>query len=125
MSGKETEMRSGDYDPRLVECVIGSVKIVFLVDSGATVNTVTFEDWHHIRQSCRTVIQDLVMSPKDVLKGYANNKPLDVLCSFTAYIGIVNSSNQTILAKFYVVKGTEQNYHFLVMTLPVVWTFCK
>lgn len=93
-------------DPRYVKCVIGSEEINFLVDSGATVNTVTVHDWDKIRKDSRTAIQDVTMYPKDILKGYANENPLDVLCSFAAYIG-VNEGSGNVMAKFYVIKGTK------------------
>lgn len=100
-------MRKGDVDPRLVECVIGSEQFTFLVDSGATVNTITGQAWDIIKKKCKTTIQDLVMYPKDVLKGYASDKPLDVLCSFLTYISVKNSKQKRIMGKFFVVRGTE------------------
>lgn len=94
-------------DPRKVKCVIGSEQVEFLVDSGAAVNTITDQIWRMIREGSKTAIQDLVMYPKDVLKGYANESPLDVLCSFASYIGVKGSTQRMVLAKFFVVNGTQ------------------
>ncbi|XP_041786435.1 uncharacterized protein LOC121601973 [Anopheles merus] len=46
-------------DPCIVNCVIGSVEFKFLVDSGATVNTVTKKGWERIKEECSSVIQDI------------------------------------------------------------------
>lgn len=99
--------RKGDIDPRLVECIIGSELFTFLVDSGATVNTITSHIYESIQKKCKTAIQDLVMYPKDVLRGYASDKPLDVLCSFSTYIGINRSNQKRVMAKLFVVRGTK------------------
>lgn len=98
---------SGLDDQRFVYCTIGTQRIKFLVDSGATVNTVTCDDWNLIRQNCRTVIQDIVVHPEEILKSYANHNPLEVECSFCAYVGVLNSVQPTHKAKFFVVKGTQ------------------
>ena len=52
------------------------------------------------------MIQELVLHPKENLKGYASNRPLDVICSFKAFIGVQNSKLRQ-LAKFFVLNGTE------------------
>lgn len=93
-------------DPRIVTCAIGSEKIRFLVDSGASVNTVTSECWDRIKRNCNRFIQDVVLEPEQILKGYACKEPLTLKCSFRAYIGVCNGTTTT-LTKFYVVKGTN------------------
>lgn len=94
-------------DPRFVECVIGSETFAFLVDSGATVNTITKQGWQMIRQNCPTVIKDLTVHPEEFLRGYANQLPLDVMCSFNAYISVEGCNQPKLLAKFFVVNGTK------------------
>lgn len=94
-------------DPRLVDCVIGTECINFLIDSGATVNTITVDSWNKIKTNCRSVIHDLVAFPEEVLKAYAQQGSLEVECSFRAYIGVANHSASLHLAKFFVVKGTQ------------------
>lgn len=47
------------------------------------------------------------MHPEEVLKSYANNCPLEVICSFRAYVSVADSSGQALLATFFVVKGTQ------------------
>lgn len=94
-------------DPRLVSCRIGSEKFKFLVDSGATVNTMTMHGWLAIKQNCHTAIQELELKPKEVLKGYANDCPLQLHCSFKTFIKVEDSERPAELNKFFVVKGTE------------------
>lgn len=93
-------------DPRIVTCAIGFERIRFLVDSGASVNTITPEYWERIKRNCSRVIQDVVLEPEQILKGYACKEPLTLECSFRAYIAVCNGT-KTTLTKFYVVKGTN------------------
>lgn len=94
-------------DSRFIECRIGTQILSFLIDSGATVNTITNQEWTLIKRNCRTVVQDLTLHPEEVLSGYANPNSLDVVCSFRAYIGVKNSDQPLELAKFFVVNGTS------------------
>lgn len=95
------------HDPRMIECKIGTEKLSFLIDSGATVNTITLQAWEALKRNCKTVIQDIVMLPKEVLTGYANKKPMDVLCTFKAYVEVSVYREKRSLAKFFVIKGTN------------------
>lgn len=92
-------------DPRLVCCKIGTEEFQFLVDTGATVNTITTNGWQTIKRKCRSVVQDFQLYPDEVLRSYANQRPLEVECSFKAHIGVKNRPLR--LAKFFVVKGTD------------------
>ncbi|XP_055639739.1 uncharacterized protein LOC129777483 isoform X1 [Toxorhynchites rutilus septentrionalis] len=94
-----------EEDPRQVCCKIGTESVDFLIDTGATVNTITTAVWETIKSNCRSVIQDFVLFPEEVLRSYANQQPLEVACSFKAYIAVNNRPLQ--LAKFFVVKGTN------------------
>lgn len=96
-----------NIDPRLVTCKIGSEKLKFLVDSGASVNTMTIKGWESIQRNCRTSVLDVVLEPKNVLKGYACNEPLELECSFRAFICLPNKTTPSKLAKFFVVRGTN------------------
>lgn len=106
------------HDPRMIECQIGTEKFNFLIDSGATVNTVTLQAWDILKRNCRTVIQDIVMFPKEVLTGYANKKPMDVLCTFMAHVEVVGYRRKRSLSKFFVIKGTS-------LSLPGYDTACE
>lgn len=94
-------------DPRLVDCVIGTECIQFLIDSGATVNTITTYVWKRVKRNCRSVIHDVVSFPEENLKAYAQHRSLEVECSFRAYIGVANRDGPLQLAKFFVVRGTQ------------------
>lgn len=100
-----SKMEEGN-DTRLVECFIETVKFNALVDSGATVNTITPAVWSEIRKSCRTVIQNLELQPKERLKGFASRSSLEVICSFSCYVGIIKSRRTPKFAKFFVVHGS-------------------
>lgn len=95
-----------DEDPRLVDCVIGSLNFKFLIDTGATVNTISSEGWQMIKKNCPTVVRDWMAHPEEILKSYANQRPLDVECSFKAHVGVRDFGKPKILSKFFVVNGT-------------------
>lgn len=90
-----------------MECVIGTERIEFLVDSGSSVNTITVRTWDLIRKNCKSVIQEVLMFPKEVLKSYANDKPMDILCTFSTHLAVKGRVDKKVSAKFFVVKGTE------------------
>lgn len=100
-------INSGKVDPRLITCRLGSENITFLIDSGATVNTITSQNWESLKKNCRTVLQDIILEPNNILKGYACKEPLELECSFKAFIGATRSPVITKLAQFFVVKGTQ------------------
>lgn len=94
-------------DPRLVSCVLGSIKFKILIDTGAAVNTITYPLWLKIKKDCHTIIQDLTLFPEEILKGYASDQPLKVECSFNAYIRVDGENQKMFLTKFFVVHGTD------------------
>lgn len=104
ITGSVNDPRKHD-DARIVICKIGTEDFEFLVDTGATVNTITTIGWQIIKRKCRSVVQDFELYPEEILRSYANQHPLQVECSFTAYIGVNGQPLQ--LAKFFVVEGTD------------------
>lgn len=96
----------GNKDPRIIDFIIGSVHYKALIDSGAMVNTITPIVYDEIKKNCWFVIQNVSIHPKENLKAYACDKPLDVICSFDAFISSRNSMQSQIFSKFFVVKGT-------------------
>lgn len=104
ITGKTCAPEQAD-DPRMVTCTIGEEQFTFMVDSGATVNTITSSGWRSIKRNCRSVVQDVVLYPEEMLNSYASRQPLEVECSFRAHIGVARQPR--ILAKFFVVKGTS------------------
>lgn len=94
-------------DPRLIDVSIGSIKFRSLVDSGASVNTVTPFIWEQIKKHSRSAIKSMEMKPEETLKGYANNQPLKVECSFSAVIVVGIKAKRTQEAKFFVVHDTK------------------
>ena len=100
-------MSQKSEDPRFVQCTIGSERFQFLIDSGATVNTLTSENWRTIKHRCPTVIHDIIIYPEEVIQSYASHQPLDIECSFRAYVGVAGDTKPMRLAKFFVIKGTR------------------
>lgn len=92
--------RKGDSDPRLVDCIIGSVQYKALIDSGVMVNTITAHVYEEIKKNCWLTIQNVIMHPQENLKAYACEKSLDVLCSFDAFVSSRNSKQSPIFSKF-------------------------
>lgn len=106
ITGKSGTEESGS-DPRMVCCAIGSVQYEALVDSGATVNTITSLLYDKIKTTSWLAIQNVVLHPLETLKGYGSDKPINVQCSFDAYLKIPRSWQSPLLTKFFVVKGTS------------------
>lgn len=104
---QKPNLQRSQEDPRLVDCVIGTECIQFLIDSGANVNTITVDSWSMLKQNCRSVVHDLVAFPNEVLKAYAHQRPLEVECSFRAYVVVANRRKPLQLANFFVVRGTK------------------
>lgn len=85
--------------------MIGNVPIIFLLDTGASVNTVTAESWWQIRTHAQSSVREWQPHPETTLRSYANSAVLDVECSFKAII-CAGGTNRT-MAKIFVVKGAE------------------
>lgn len=64
----------------------------------------TLQGWERIKSNCKSAIHDVILEPEQILKGYACEQPLRLVCSFKAYIGVCHGSST--ITKFYVVKGT-------------------
>lgn len=94
-------------DPRIADSIIGPVSFKALIDSGSTVNTVTLLVFYAIKKNGRLVIQNVCINPLEVLKGYANTKPIEVRCSFDAFVRSTDSKSSDIFSKFFVVSGTN------------------
>lgn len=104
--GKEGN-QARQADPRMVRVQIGQITFKALVDSGASVNTVTPFIWEQLKNEARTHLQGVEYEPKETLKGYANEVPLNVNCSFTARVELCGNRQRSQIAKFFVVEGTE------------------
>lgn len=83
--------------------MIGCVQFQALIDSGAMVNTLTPSVHQEIKRKCWFSIKNLTIHPEETLKAYASNVPLQVLCSFDAFVETIQNS---IFSKFFVVNGS-------------------
>ncbi|XP_058057020.1 uncharacterized protein K02A2.6-like isoform X2 [Anopheles bellator] len=85
---------------------IGAESIIFLLDTGASVNTVTEGAWWNIREGSTACVRNWTPNPEEQLKGYGNANRLETECAFEAVITAAEGGNG-VLAKFFVVKGAN------------------
>ncbi|XP_055527247.1 uncharacterized protein LOC129719856 [Wyeomyia smithii] len=97
----EVNMRAHVSSDGLILCQIDNVPIEFLIDSGASINTVTEDAWNKLLQGKASIFKKKYQCDRR-LHAYASNAPLDVSAVFEAWI-YVNSSNPKTYAEFYVV----------------------
>lgn len=107
ITGDSNIRQSKDYDPRIIDCIIGSVTNKVLLDSGAMVNTVTPSLYEKIRQNSWSAIQNVKLHPVETLKGYGSDKPIEDQCSFDAFVSAKNSKQPAVFTKFFVVSGAN------------------
>lgn len=79
---------------------IGGVEVKVQIDSGADANVIDETTWLRMKDA-KVKVGDQSLESDIVLKGYATNKPMMILGTFTATIEI---QNRAIMAKFYVVS---------------------
>lgn len=91
----------------MIDCTIGSVHYKALVDSGAMVNTVTPAVYDQIKKTSWLAIQNVILHPKEILKGYGSEIPIEVQCSFDAHLKITDSKIWPLLTTFFEVNGTS------------------
>lgn len=89
----------------VIPCEVGGVRLDLLVDSGSDVNLIPDSTWEYLKQE-KIVVQQCVKGSDRILKGYANDKPLTILGSFTAYVKV---GQKIVQAKFYVVAGGQRS----------------
>lgn len=79
----------------------------FLVDSGASINTVTEDVWKEIAVSKVKVFRKSVNCDRQ-FTAYASREPLRVAAKFETWIS-VNSSKPEAYAEFYVIEGARRS----------------
>ncbi|XP_041786794.1 uncharacterized protein K02A2.6-like [Anopheles merus] len=94
-------------DNGMVKCMLDTVHVVFLIDSGASVNTVTEQVWLELQKS-KANIQDISYNCDKQITTYASNQPLKLILKFKAVISI-NQSKPTTFAEFIVVQGSNKS----------------
>lgn len=93
-------------------CDIGGLRVKFLIDSGARINTVGESVWaelERLRERGQATITDVVHKPLKVVRAYATRKPLEVVASFKTHIMVLDCEKPPSSDEFYVIKNAEQS----------------
>nr|CAH7748209.1 unnamed protein product [Callosobruchus chinensis] len=88
----------------LIDCLVGGVRLTFLIDSGSKANIISEKDWKLLDNN-NAVAWDIENTPRDILKSYATGKPLTINHRFTTTISILKEKE--IITHFYVVKNGD------------------
>lgn len=95
----------GGNESNVLNGTIGGIPVNMLIDSGADANLVRLETWEMMKNKKVHVLKSSKGSSR-VLKGYGNDKPLDVVGTFEAEVSI---GSRTTFAEFFVVKGGQKD----------------
>lgn len=87
-------------------CHIDNVPVEFLIDSGASINTVTEDVWNVLNEKNANIFKKKFECDRR-FHAYASSEPLDVLAIFEAWIHI-NPSKPNTYAEFFVVKEARK-----------------
>ncbi|XP_062537680.1 uncharacterized protein LOC134206005 [Armigeres subalbatus] len=103
-----TQAASSDIDDGYINAKVAGMNFVFLIDSGAQVNTFTEQMFRKLiatPQSSDEVF-NVQNSADHPLKAYATEKSIEVLATFEAYLSITED-RPILLEKFYVVRESR------------------
>lgn len=96
-------------DEREVLFKIGDTLLkTFLVDSGCVTNVISETTFNYILKTSPETIHNLCFSPNMNLNAYGGH-PLNVRCSFKAWVEVVGVKKPRSFAEFIVVSGNSQN----------------
>lgn len=87
------------------EFVVGGIKIPMVIDSGADANIIGESTWDQVK-AMGIKATGITTDVDRKLVAYATKQPMQIRCMFWAEI---NAGNNHSTAKFYVVKGGQQN----------------
>ncbi|XP_055622846.1 uncharacterized protein K02A2.6-like [Toxorhynchites rutilus septentrionalis] len=98
------ETREGDAsNSGMITCKIDCFPVDFLIDSGATINTVTEQVWNVLAANGITLYKKKFNCDRRVT-AYASQAPLEVLVMFEAWTS-VNDTKPKAYAEFFVIQG--------------------
>ncbi|XP_055603889.1 uncharacterized protein K02A2.6-like [Uranotaenia lowii] len=87
--------------------MIDKTAVEFLIDSGASINTVTEEAWDVIQQRNTKVFNYRTKCDRQ-FNGYASQEPLQVKAMFEAWLSI-NPVKPKCYAEFFVIEGAQRS----------------
>lgn len=86
--------------------MIDKFPVSFLIDSGASINTVTSDVWHTLQQNGTQAYKQKFQCDRQI-KAYASEIPLRVQLVFEAWIS-VNDTKPKSYAEFFVIEGANK-----------------
>lgn len=122
-----TQTNQTEEDAFVVARVAG-IRVIFFVDSGAQVNTITKSTFEKIlqKQSSSKKLIDISYTPKKSLRAYAANANIEVIATFSAEL-FISKDRPVHIEKFYVVNekrallgfNTATRYSVLIVGLKI------
>lgn len=101
-------LQASSKDVAIITCTVADYKVEFLIDSGASVNTIAENVFNTMIRDKKTELRmmEITASPKTKLTAYTSFLPLTVIASFSANLWIGEDRKQGI-AKFFVIRNIE------------------
>lgn len=87
--------------------MIDRLPVLFLIDSGAAINTVTENVWNELKNSNASIYKKRLQCDRQ-FTAYASNCPLRVKAIFEGWIS-VNDTKPKNYAEFFVVEGANKS----------------
>lgn len=100
-----------------VAAYVAGIEVVFFIDSGAQVNTITQESFNAILsdETAKQNLQELSYESDKPLRAYATQGSIDVVATFSAEV-FVSEDRPTTIEKFYVVQESRSLLGFKTAT---------
>ncbi|XP_058816278.1 uncharacterized protein K02A2.6-like [Topomyia yanbarensis] len=90
-----------------ITCKIDTLPVVFLIDSGAAINTVTESIWNELIDS-KAIIHKKKFQCDRQFTAYASNRPLRVMALFEGWISVSDDKPKNY-AEFFVIEGASKS----------------
>ncbi|XP_062557692.1 uncharacterized protein LOC134222542 [Armigeres subalbatus] len=103
----DDSMKMSRKNDGFITCKIDQHPVIFLIDSGAAINTVTEQVWEELIKANATIFKKRFQCDRKVL-AYATQEPLRVLTIFEAWIS-VNEFKPKTYAEFFVIEGSQKS----------------
>lgn len=96
----------------MVDCSVGGHTTQFLIDSGASIDTLAPLEWIKLKQLYErneAAIFDVEKSSSRRIFAYATNKPLEITATFKAWIEVECANKPKQFTQFFVIKGAARS----------------
>lgn len=95
-----------------MECKIGGLKIPFMIDSGASIDTVSEAMWNELSGAYKrgeAFTYDLKHTSNRSVFAYASRHPLEIKATFKAWVSVASASKPHQFVEFFVIKGASKS----------------